>query len=195
SSRKPTARCLGDVPASPPRLCSCQHRKGRKGPSGGVRVGPPGQARHRLRDERANQPRSYVPRARPWDRKARSEITAELVLKRRALIGTQAADPARFGLAEPLHDLPCPHLANAWHGLKQRRDLHLAHSVVRLPLLQDSRERDRATLQVVLDLSTILTCLSRLLQGSSALSGSEGRKSHSVSPRVSNRKHWFGMGK
>src|SRR5215467_7450153 len=124
-----------------------------------------------------------------------SDITAELVLQCGALIGTQSADSPRFRDAKPLHDLACPHLANTWHGLKERRDLHLAHRVVGLALLQYGGQGASATLQVVLDLRTILACLRSLLEGRCALIGSEGRKSHSGSPRVSNRKHWFERGK
>src|SRR5215475_10455261 len=78
---------------------------------------------------------------------------------RRTRSPAQSADAPRFRDAKPLHDLACPHLADTWHGLKERRDLHLAHGVVALALLQNRRQGDSATLQVVLDLRTILACL------------------------------------
>src|SRR5687767_10689756 len=50
----------------------------------------------------------------------------ELALERRDLVGTQPADAAALGDAEPLHDLLGPHLADAGHRLQQGGDLHLA---------------------------------------------------------------------
>ena len=43
----------------------------------------------------------------------------ELLLKRGALVGAQAAHAARFGDAKPFHDLLCPDLAYARQGLEQ----------------------------------------------------------------------------
>src|SRR5262249_25446169 len=90
--------------------------------------------------------------------------------------------------AEPLHDLARTYLADTRHGLKQRRDLHLANDVIVLALLEDRRQRGGSALEVVLDFGAVLACLGCLLQSGRALVGSEGRKSHSSSPRVSNRK-------
>ena len=59
------------------------------------------------------------PRARPWSDQTASDNTTELVFQRGALVRAQAADPARFGDAEPLHDLPGPNLADPRHGLEE----------------------------------------------------------------------------
>src|SRR5262249_34571012 len=123
-----------------------------------------------------------------------SAFAAEFRLKRGALLGAQTTDPPRLRDAKPLHDLLCPHLANSRHGFQQRRDLHLAGRVFGLALVQHGRQGDLATLESVLDLSTILARLGRLLQGGCALFGSEGRKSHCVSPRVSDWTNRPGMG-
>ena len=48
-----------------------------------------------------------------------SDIGTELLLKRGALIGTQAAHTTRFSYAEPFHDLLCPDLAYARQGFEQ----------------------------------------------------------------------------
>ena len=47
-----------------------------------------------------------------------SDIGTELLLKRGALVGTEAAHSTRFRDTKPFHDLLCPDLAHAGQGLK-----------------------------------------------------------------------------
>ena len=103
-------------------------------------------------------------------------------------------EPGVIRRCRALHDLPRPHLADPGHGLKQRRDLHLADRVIRLASLEGLRERMTPRFRLFLTSGTILAGLGRLLQGSSAGSGVR-EEEPLVSPRVSKRKHWFGMGK
>ena len=119
---------------------------------------------------------------------------AELVLQSGPLVGTKTADTPRLRDAKPLHDLLGANLTHAGHGLKQRRDLHLAYDVIGLTVLENLGQRRRGVLEPVLDLSTLLAGLGGLLESSGPLVGGQWRKSHAWSPRVSYRKTLFARG-
>src|SRR5579862_1879164 len=123
-----------------------------------------------------------------------SDIGAELCLKRRPLVGTQPADAARFRDAKPFHDLLGPDLAYAGQGFKQSRDLHLANDVIVCAFLDDIGQGRGPALEAVLHLGAFFAGAGRLLQGCRTLFRSEGRKSHSGSPRVSLGKLFVGRG-
>src|ERR1700761_8623057 len=123
----------------------------------------------RTRDGRAGQP-PY----RPTD----SEVRTELLLKGGTLVGTEPANAAGLGDAEPFHDLLGADLTDAGQRLKESRDLHLANDVVGGSVLDDFGQGHRAALEAILNLGTFLARYRGLLQGLRALFGSEGRKSH-----------------
>ena len=114
--------------------------------------------------------------------------SAELVLERRALVCPQTTDTTGLGDAEPFHDLLGANLAYARHGLKQSRDLHLANDVIVGAFLDDVGEGGGSALEAILHLRAFFACSGCLLQGRRTLIRSEGRKSHSRSPRVSSGK-------
>src|SRR5215467_1707645 len=134
-----------------------------------------------------------VPRPRVYCLTDQSDV-AEFLLERDPLVGTEPANAARLGDAQPLHDLLGANLTHAGHGLKQRRDLHLANDVICLTVLENLGQRRRSVLELVLDLSTLLAGLGGLLESSSPLVGGQWRKSHAWSPRVSYRKTLFARG-
>src|SRR5271170_3971352 len=123
-----------------------------------------------------------------------SDIGAELCFKRGALVGTQPAYATRFRYAQPFHDLLCPHLAHAGEGLKQSRDLHLANDVIGAAFLDDIRQGRGSALEPILHLGAFFACAGSLLQCRRTFFRSEGRKSHSGSPRVSLEKRIVGRG-
>src|SRR6516225_500037 len=123
-----------------------------------------------------------------------SDIGTELLLKRGPLVGTQPAYATRFRYAESFHDLLCPHLAHAGQGLKQSRDLHLANHVISRAFLDDIGQGRGPALEAVLHLGAFFACAGSLLQGRRTFFRSEGRKSHSGSPRVSLGKRFVGRG-
>src|SRR6201999_596282 len=117
-----------------------------------------------------------------------SEVRTELLLKGGALVSAKPPNAAGLGNAKPLHDLLRADLAHAWQRLKESRDLHLTNDVVGGSVLDDFGQGHRAALEAILNVGAFLARYRRLLQGLGALFGSEGRKSHSGSPRVSLKK-------
>src|SRR5580658_8597048 len=114
------------------------------------------------------------PCPRPLGRRSASDITAEFGFERGTLVGTKTTNAPGLRDAKPLHDLLGPHLADARHRLEQSRDFHLAYDVIRLAILEHLRQRRRAALEAILDLSTLFASPGSLLQGGSALLGCEG---------------------
>src|SRR4051794_35023764 len=79
-------------------------------------------------------------------------LAGELVEQRLALALAQTAQPAARGDLQTLHDLLRADLADARHGLQQRRDLHLAEHLVRVGLLEHLREAGAPALEPLLEL-------------------------------------------
>src|ERR1035438_5307906 len=131
--------------------------------NGRIGRGPMSPTRYRVGDERTNRPWTHVPRARPWAPQAGSDTTAELILQGGALVSTQATHTARFGDAEPLHDLPGTYLADTWDGLEQSGDFHLSDDVIALAIFENLGQARGTVLEAVLDLGTLLPGSGRLL--------------------------------
>jgi len=118
---------------------------------------PPGQARHRVRDERTNRPWTCVPRARPCGPQTGSDTTAELILEGCTLVRAQATHAARLGDTKPLHDLPGTYLADPRDGLEQRGNFHLPDDVIALAILEDLGQARGTVLEAVLHFGALLT--------------------------------------
>jgi hypothetical protein len=98
-----------------------------------------------------------------------ARVVTELPLKGGPLAGAQPAHPPGVRDSEPAHNLPGADLANAWQGLQQSRDLHLADHVIGGAFLDDVGQGRRTALESILDLCAFLARTGRLFQGHSPL--------------------------
>src|SRR3954470_1317119 len=112
-------------------------------------------------------------------------LPAELLLQRLALVGAQAADAARRGDLQALHDLGRAGLAHAGQGLQDGGDPHLADHLVGLALLEDVADGRTLALELLAELRTGLAGRGGLLESGGTLFWGERREGHGCDPIVS----------
>src|ERR1035441_6077323 len=99
----------------------------------------------------------------------------ELGFERDPLVLAEPAHPAVLRDTQAVHDLDAPGLADARHGLDQRRHLHSGQGVVGRGFPQDVRDGRGALLEELLHLGALKADQLGLLKGCGALLGGHDR--------------------